>query len=148
MSSIQKVTYIQFKCVLSNILIISLSQSHRPFPHYLSRLTDHKDQSLDLSDGDYASDAPSETQFNEEYHTSTATSSSLSFSSDSELKSLEGSMAHCPKKQKGGPTVTLDNLLLLSSPQWSSQKSKLLQKTPLMAWDKSNQILQSGFVER
>uniref|UniRef100_A0A671NGZ2 Uncharacterized protein n=1 Tax=Sinocyclocheilus anshuiensis TaxID=1608454 RepID=A0A671NGZ2_9TELE len=29
--------------------------------------------------------------------------------------------------------------------QWSSQKSKLLRKTPLIAWDKSNQILQSGF---
>jgi len=73
------------------------SQPHSPFPHYLSRHTDHKDQSLDLSDGDYASDAPSEIQFNEE-HSSTPTSSCSSFSSDSELKSLEGSMANCSKK--------------------------------------------------
>ncbi len=74
------------------------SQSHRLLPHYLSRHTDHKDQSLDLSDGDYASDAPSETPFNEEHHTSTSMSSSSSFSSDSELKSLEGSMANCSRK--------------------------------------------------
>lgn len=75
----------------------SNSQSHWPLPHYLSRHTDHKDQSLDLSDGDYASDAPSETQFNEEHHTFSMSSSS-SFSSDSDLKSLEGSMANCSKK--------------------------------------------------
>ncbi|XP_016151251.1 centromere protein J-like [Sinocyclocheilus grahami] len=74
------------------------TQSHRPLPHYLSRHTDHKDQSLNLSDGDYASDAPSETRFNEEHHTSTPMSSSSSFSSDSEFKSLEGSMANCSKK--------------------------------------------------
>ncbi|XP_048063492.1 centromere protein J isoform X5 [Megalobrama amblycephala] len=74
------------------------SQPHSPFPHYLSRHTDHKDQSLDLSDGDYASDAPSETRFNEENRTSTPMSSSSSFSSDSELKSLEGSMANRSKK--------------------------------------------------
>ncbi|XDV41340.1 hypothetical protein PO909_010227 [Leuciscus waleckii] len=74
------------------------SQPHSPFPHYLSRHTDHKDQGLDLSDGDYASDAPSETQFNEEHRTSTPMSSSSSFSSDSELKSLEESMANCSKK--------------------------------------------------
>ncbi|KAK7133868.1 hypothetical protein R3I94_015659 [Phoxinus phoxinus] len=74
------------------------SQPHSPFPRYLSRHTDHKDQSLDLSDGDYASDAPSETQFNEEHRTSTPTSSSSSFSSDSELKSLEGFMGNCSKK--------------------------------------------------
>lgn len=74
------------------------SQPHSPFPHYLSRHADHKDQSLDLSDGDYASDAPSETQFNEEHRTSTPMSSSSSFSSDSELKTLEGSMANCSKK--------------------------------------------------
>lgn len=74
------------------------SQSHRPFAHYLSRHTGHKDQSLDLSDGDYASDALSETRFNEEHHTSTSMSSSSSFSSDSELKSLEGSMANRSKK--------------------------------------------------
>ncbi|RXN23251.1 centromere J-like protein [Labeo rohita] len=73
------------------------SQSHQPSPHYLSRHTDHKDQSLDLSDGDYASDAPSETRFNEEHQTSTPTSSSSSFSSDSELKSLQRSMANCKK---------------------------------------------------
>ncbi len=71
------------------------SQSHWPLPHYLSRPTDHKDQSLDLSDGDYASDAPSETRFNEE-HTFSMSSSS-SFMSDSELKSLEGSLADCSK---------------------------------------------------
>ncbi|XP_051732035.1 uncharacterized protein si:ch211-140l13.3 isoform X5 [Ctenopharyngodon idella] len=74
------------------------SQPHSPFPHYLSRHTDHKDQSLDLSDGDYASDAPSETRFNEEHRTSTPMSSSSSFSSDSELKSLEESMANHSKK--------------------------------------------------
>lgn len=74
------------------------SQPHGPFPHYLSRHTDHKDQSLDLSDCDYASDAPSETRFNEEHRTSTPTSSSSSLSSDSELKSLEGSMANLFKK--------------------------------------------------
>ncbi len=74
------------------------SQSHRLLPHYLSRHTDHKDQSLDLSDGDYASDAPSETPFNEEHHTSTSMSSSSSFSSDSELESLEGSMANRSRK--------------------------------------------------
>ncbi|XP_077094036.1 centrosomal P4.1-associated protein-like [Siphateles boraxobius] len=74
------------------------SQPHSPIPRYLSRHTDHKDQSLDLSDGDYASDAPSETQFNEEHRSSTPTSSSSSFSSDSELKSLEGSMANGSEK--------------------------------------------------
>lgn len=74
------------------------SQPHSSFPHYLSRHTDHKDQSLELSDGDYASDAPSETQFNEENRTSTPMSSSSSFSSDSELKSLEESMANRSKK--------------------------------------------------
>lgn len=74
------------------------SQPHSPFPHYLSKHTDHKDQSLDLSDGDYASDAPSETRFNEENRTPTPTSSSSSFSSDSELKSLEESMANRSKK--------------------------------------------------
>ncbi len=72
------------------------SQSHWPLPHYLSRHMDHKDQSLDSSDGDYASDAPSETRFNEEHHTFSMSSSS-SFSSDSELKSLEGSLADCSK---------------------------------------------------
>uniref|UniRef100_A0A671NN30 Centromere protein J C-terminal domain-containing protein n=1 Tax=Sinocyclocheilus anshuiensis TaxID=1608454 RepID=A0A671NN30_9TELE len=75
------------------------SQSHRPLPHYLSRHTDHKDQSLDLSDGDYASDVPSETRFNEEHHTSTPMSSSSSFSSDSELKSLEGLQISSLKQQ-------------------------------------------------
>ncbi|XP_026137248.1 uncharacterized protein LOC113114583 [Carassius auratus] len=74
------------------------SQSQRPLLHYLSRHIDHKDQSLDLSDGDYASDAPSETRFNEGQCTSTPTSSSSSFSSDSELKSLQGSMANYFKK--------------------------------------------------
>ncbi|XP_016353275.1 centromere protein J-like [Sinocyclocheilus anshuiensis] len=74
------------------------SQSQRPLPLYLSRHIDHKDQSLDLSDGDYASDAPSETRFSEEHRTSTPTSSSSSFSSSSELKSLQGSMANCSKK--------------------------------------------------
>ncbi|KAF4099800.1 hypothetical protein G5714_019926 [Onychostoma macrolepis] len=74
------------------------SQSHQPLPHYRSRHTDHKDQSLDLSDGDYASDAPSETRFNEEHHTSNSMSSSSSFSSDSELKSLQESLANCSKK--------------------------------------------------
>ncbi|XP_067240409.1 uncharacterized protein si:ch211-140l13.3 isoform X2 [Chanodichthys erythropterus] len=74
------------------------SQPHSLFPHYISRHMDHKDQSLDLSDGDYASDAPSETRFNEENRTSTPMSSSSSFSSDSELKSLDGSMANRSKK--------------------------------------------------
>ncbi|KTG06543.1 hypothetical protein cypCar_00005043, partial [Cyprinus carpio] len=74
------------------------SQSQRPLRHHLSRHIDHKGQSLDFSDGDYASDAPSETRFNEGQRTSTPTSSSSSFSSDSELKSLQGSMANCSKK--------------------------------------------------
>ncbi|XP_043075135.1 centromere protein J isoform X2 [Puntigrus tetrazona] len=72
-------------------------KSHQPLPHYLTKHADHKDQSLDLSDGDYASDAPSEIQFDEEHRTSSPTSSSSSFSSDSELKCLEGSM-NCSKK--------------------------------------------------
>ncbi|XP_067274795.1 uncharacterized protein si:ch211-140l13.3 isoform X2 [Pseudorasbora parva] len=71
------------------------SQPQSVFPHYLSR---HKVQSLDLSDGDYASDGPSETRFNDEHRTSTPTSSSSSFSSDSELMSLEGSVAHSSTK--------------------------------------------------
>ncbi|XP_039547996.1 uncharacterized protein LOC120493455 [Pimephales promelas] len=120
------------------------SQPHSPFPHYLSRHTDHKDQSLDLSDGDYASDAPSEIQFNEE-HSSTPTSSCSSFSSDSELKSLEGSMAKCSKKTEERRTpVILDHLLLLTLSQRHFQKSRLLQKTSHMAWRKRNHILQSG----
>ncbi|KAL1254028.1 hypothetical protein QQF64_016257 [Cirrhinus molitorella] len=77
------------------------SQSHQPLPHYLSRHTDHKDQCLDLSDGDYASDAPSDTRCNEEHLSSSPTSSSSSFSSDSELKSLQGSMGNCKKTEEG-----------------------------------------------
>lgn len=63
-------------------------QSHRPSPHFPSRHTDHKDESLDLSDDDYASDAPSEilSRFSEERRSSTPTSSSSSSSSDSELQ--------------------------------------------------------------
>lgn len=65
-----------------------ISQSHRPSPHFPSRHTDHKDESLDLSDDDYASDAPSEilSRFSEERRSSTPTSSSSSSSSDSELQ--------------------------------------------------------------
>nr|XP_055042631.1 centromere protein J [Misgurnus anguillicaudatus]XP_055042632.1 centromere protein J [Misgurnus anguillicaudatus] len=76
-----------------------ISQSHRPLPHFPSRHTDYKDQSLDLSDDDYASDAPSETEIvNEKHRSSTPTSSSSSSSSDSELQSLQVPMTNHFKK--------------------------------------------------
>lgn len=72
-----------------------VSQSHRPLPHFPSRHTDHKDESLDLSDDDYASDAPSEidsvSRFSEERPSSTPTSSSSSSGSESEPESLRES---------------------------------------------------------
>ncbi|XP_073667590.1 uncharacterized protein [Paramisgurnus dabryanus] len=76
-----------------------ISQSHRPLPLFPSRHTDYKDQSLDLSDDDYASDAPSETEIvNEKHRSSTPTSSSSSSSSDSELQRLQKPMTNHFKK--------------------------------------------------
>ncbi|KAI7800152.1 putative centromere protein J-like, partial [Triplophysa rosa] len=79
-----------------------VSQSHRPVPHFPSRHADHKDQSLDLSDDDYASDAPSEIEivnrFSEDRRSSTPTSSSSSSICDSELQNLQESMTNHFKK--------------------------------------------------
>ncbi|TRY86931.1 hypothetical protein DNTS_002202, partial [Danionella cerebrum] len=72
------------------------SQSHTPFPHLLSVHMDHKDQSLDLSDGDYASDAPSD-RFNGDHCSPSSTSSSV-FNSDSEAELMSSSLK--PEKQR------------------------------------------------
>lgn len=72
-----------------------VSQSYRPLPHFSSRHADHKDQSLDLSDDDYASDAPSEIVNS---RSSTPTSSSSSSSCDSELQNLQESVTNHFKK--------------------------------------------------
>ncbi|XP_073789757.1 uncharacterized protein si:ch211-140l13.3 isoform X2 [Danio rerio] len=97
------------------------SQSHKPFPHHVSRHTDHKDQSLDLSDGDYASDAPSEIQFGEENRTSSPESlSSSSSSSDSELRSLEESNK---TESRGADRTSAPQSLTKVFPQvWDTQE--------------------------
>ncbi|KAA0708345.1 Centromere protein J [Triplophysa tibetana] len=109
-----------------------------------SRHADHKDQSIDLSDDDYASDAPSDIVVS---WSPTPTSSSSSSSCDSELQNLQESTTNHFKKTIDQhvqttfrPSSASGRLMQDARQQIFSLKQKLMEKE--VHWSHVHSLLQ------